>query len=76
MWQPKLVWWTTFNGQKWSLGPVWVARFGAARTTIGKGEPFLATRSGPGEPFLATRSGPGEPFLATRSGPGKHEKSS
>ena len=54
LWQPKQVRRTTFgchackNGPP--AGPVSVAKFGPARTTIGKGRPFLATKSSSGGP--------------------------
>ena len=35
--QPKLVRQATFGGQKWFFGSVWVAKFGPARTTVGRG---------------------------------------
>ena len=41
LWQPKVVWRTTFGCQKWSPGPVLVGKFGPARTTVGKGGRFL-----------------------------------
>ena len=63
-WQLKHVRRTTFGCQKWPPGPVLVAKFGPARTTIGKGGPFLATRSGPGGTFLAAKIGPGDHFWA------------
>ena len=61
-WQPnRYRRWTTFG---WSPGPILVAKFGPARTIIGKGRPFLATRSGPGGTFLTAKIGPGDHFWA------------
>ena len=63
-WQLKQVRQTTFGCQKWSPEPVLVAKFGPASTIIGKGGPFLATKSSPGRPFLAAKIGPGDRFWA------------
>ena len=41
-----------------------VAKFGPARTTVGKGGPFLTTKTGPGRPFLAAKIGPEDHFWA------------
>ena len=49
---------------KRSPGPVLVAKFGPARTTVGKGGPFLTTKTGPGRPFLAAKIGPEDHFWA------------
>ena len=53
-----------FGCQKWSPGPVLVRCTCSSRTTIGKGELFLATKSGPGEPFLAAKIGQIDHFWA------------
>ena len=45
------MWRTTFGCQKWAPGPVLVAKFGLARTTVGNGGPFLTTKSGEGGHF-------------------------
>ena len=42
------------------LDQVWFAKFGPARTAVGKGGPFLAAKIGPGRPFLAPKISPGD----------------
>ena len=51
------------NWQKWSPGPILVAKFGPARTSFGKIGPFLATKSGPGWTIFGCQNRSGGPLL-------------
>ena len=50
----------TFGCQKWSPGPILVAKFGPARTSLARRDHFWQPKVVRRGPFLAAKNGPGD----------------